>query len=232
VRRPPKNKDAVEKGIGDTVAHVATAVAKGQQPAAKRPPARVGGVKTCAGRASAGPSRSGGARPSLAAAPLNNHALRRSRRAAGVAPTTSAAPEPGAKRVADAPRATKPAPKRSRRLAAREPAASGAPEDTIGALQSAPVRDRVTRYVNRASCSLFAELGVPVATARLATEVTMLQAMGADMVAVTVTSVLDESFPYIFSGRYSLSVPGAATDSLQDLIGVDIARPHDLILLS
>jgi len=134
--------------------------------------------------------------------------------------------------VADAPRATKPAPKRSRRLAAREPAASGAPEDTIGALQSAPVRDRVTRYVNRASCSLFAELGVPVATARLATEVTMLQAMGADMVAVTVTSVLDESFPYIFSGRYSLSVPGAATDSLQDLIGVDIARPHDLILLS
>jgi len=73
---------------------------------------------------------------------------------------------------------------------------------------------------------------VPVATARLATEVTMLQAMDADMVAVTVTSVLDESFPYIFFRRYSLSVSGAATVSLQDLIGVDKARSHDLILLS
>jgi len=101
-------------------------------------------------------------------------------------------------------------------------------------MQSAPVRDRSTRYVNRASCSLLSELGVPVATARLATEVTMLhnRAIDADMVAVTVTVVLDESFPYIFSRRYPLSVTGAATVSLQDLIGVDIAWSQDLILLS
>ena len=107
-----------------------------------------------------------------------------------------------------------PALKRSRRLVDREQRSSAAQKQasaTMSPLEeplsttAAPVM-QLDAVANRAECTLFSELVVPVATGRLIKERRKLSSrwIDADMTAVELSSVLEPSVCYPYNDRYPL----------------------------
>jgi len=81
---------------------------------------------------------------------------------------------------------------------------------------------------------LLSELGVPVAMGRLAKDRRKISNrwIDADMAAVTLSSITEESVSYPYNDRYPLATKRSAVVLLDDFVGATIAWSFDLLSFS
>ena len=82
---------------------------------------------------------------------------------------------------------------------------------------------------NRAACTLLSELGVPVATGRLANERRKVgnKWIDKDIVAVELSSVLEPSVSYPYHDRYPRANKRSTAMNLDKIVGTTLAWSSD-----